>query len=73
MEQLLAAVELSRSQNEDTTPTANTAISIWSAPSEGSASSCVDPASFRFRLDGQAILPPLVSRKLGQGVAPIQA
>ncbi|XP_037726241.1 uncharacterized protein LOC119557541 isoform X2 [Drosophila subpulchrella] len=61
MEQLLAAVELSRTQNEDTTPTTNTAISIWSAPSEGSASSCVDPASFRFRLDGQAILPPLIT------------
>ncbi|XP_043949353.1 uncharacterized protein LOC108028891 isoform X2 [Drosophila biarmipes] len=61
MEQLLAAVELSRSQNEDTTPTASTTISIWSDPSEGSAPGCADPASFRFRLDGQAILPPLIT------------
>ncbi|KAH8357990.1 hypothetical protein KR084_010884, partial [Drosophila pseudotakahashii] len=61
IEQLLAAVELSRSPSEDTTPTATTTISIWSAPSEGSGSSSLDPASFRFRLDGQAILPPLMT------------
>nr|XP_044249188.1 uncharacterized protein LOC108058860 isoform X2 [Drosophila takahashii] len=61
MEQLLAAVELSRSQSEATTPTATTTISIWSAPSEGSGPGSLDPASFRFRLDGQAILPPLMT------------
>ncbi|KAI8033502.1 hypothetical protein M5D96_013734 [Drosophila gunungcola] len=61
MEQLLAAVELGQSLSEATTPTATTTISIWSTPSEGSGSSSVDPASFRFRLDGQNILPPLMT------------
>ncbi|XP_017119378.1 uncharacterized protein LOC108140871 isoform X2 [Drosophila elegans] len=61
MEQLLAAVELSQSLSEATTPTATTTISIWSTPSEGSGSSSADRASFRFRLDGQNILPPLMT------------
>ncbi|XP_043660004.1 uncharacterized protein LOC122624486 isoform X2 [Drosophila teissieri] len=61
MEQLLAAVELSRSQSEATTPTATTTISICSAPSQGSGSSSMDTVSFRFRLDGQPILPPLMT------------
>ncbi|XP_017060567.1 uncharacterized protein LOC108100935 isoform X2 [Drosophila ficusphila] len=61
MEQLLAAVELSQSQSEATTPTATTTISIWSSHSEGSGSDSLDPAAFRFRLDGQPILPPLMT------------
>ncbi|XP_026837631.1 uncharacterized protein LOC6549695 isoform X1 [Drosophila erecta] len=61
MEQLLAAVELSRSQSEATTPTATTTISIWSAPTQGSGFTSMDPVSFRFRLDGQPILPPLMT------------
>uniref|UniRef100_A0A6P4EJU9 Uncharacterized protein LOC108041751 n=1 Tax=Drosophila rhopaloa TaxID=1041015 RepID=A0A6P4EJU9_DRORH len=61
MEQLLAAVELSCSHSEATTPTATTTVSIWNTPSEGTASSSIDPASFRFRLDGQTILPPLMT------------
>ncbi|XP_033168621.1 uncharacterized protein LOC117146492 isoform X1 [Drosophila mauritiana] len=61
MEQLLAAVEMGGSHSEATTPTATTTISIWSAPSEGSGSSSMDPGSFRFHLDGQPILPPLMT------------
>nr|ADY17745.1 AT22896p [Drosophila melanogaster] len=61
MEQLLSAVEMGGSHSEATTPTATTTISIWSAPSEGSGSSSMDPVSFRFHLDGQPILPPLMT------------
>ncbi|XP_017078297.1 centriolar coiled-coil protein of 110 kDa isoform X2 [Drosophila eugracilis] len=60
MEQLLDAVELSRTHSEASTPTPTATISIWSAPSEGS-SGFPYPAFFRFRLDGQAILPPLMT------------